>query len=232
MNKIEELAYQILVDHNAIYESPVDNNGELIGPLVGYAGTYKDENEEEKHYVGSAYFNMARVEEDPYTRHELSRILAHKIADRNILTSSSILVAAPMGGIIFATSTADQLTKRVAFFEKKDSGLVFARHILNENDNVFLMEDLCNNFSTTDKMIYIVNSKGAKVVGIGCIYNRSPYDNWKGIPVISVIHKPAPEYKQDDPVVKKLIEKYNIVWKPKEEWPFLKREMEKGRKKN
>lgn len=222
--------YHTLFRYDAIYQSPVSDSGEFLGPLVGYAGTYTDGNGEKKHYVGSAYFNMAKVEEDSYARHSLSNNLAHKLIDANI--RPTVLIGAPMGGIIFAVTISDLLPSgRVAFFEKKDSGLVFNRHTLNKGDKVVLVEDVCNNFSTTDKMIKIITDLGAEVRAIACIFNRSPHEEWKGIPVISVIHKHTPEYRQDDPKVKKLIDDCNIVWKPKEEWPFLKQIMEDAAKK-
>lgn len=221
--------YQTLVNYDAVYQSPISTTGEFLGPLVGYAGTYTDDQGEKKNYVGSAYFNMAKVEEDPDTKFFFADDLADKLIATNI--KPQVLIGAPMGGIIFASAIADILDKRTAFFEKKDTGLVFNRHTLNKRDKVVLVEDVCNNFSTTDKMIKIIIDMGAKVKAIVCIFNRSSHDTWKGIPVISVIHKHTPEYKQDDPKVKKLIDDCNIVWKPKEEWPFLKKVMEDAEKK-
>lgn len=230
--------YQTLINFNGLYESPKDPNGKYQGPLVAYAGTYIDDNGEKKNYVGFAYFNMAKVEEDYYSRLFFADILANKIYD---IGKPTTLIGAPMGGIIFATTTADYLACRVAFFEKKvtevanpsagtkeQSDLIFNRHDINEGDEVVLFEDLCNNFSTTDKMIDIITSKGGKVTAIACVFNRSQYTEWKGIPVISVIHSETKEYKQTDSEVEELIKSGNIVWKPKAEWRRLKAAMETG----
>ncbi|MFA6184846.1 MAG: hypothetical protein WCT51_03055 [Candidatus Shapirobacteria bacterium] len=224
MNRVILDPYKILISHDAVYQSPVSANGELLGPLVGYAGTYVNDKGEKENYVGSAYFNMAKVEEDSFTRCFFADNLACQIKEK--FSISLVLIGAPMGGIIFTVTIADILKSRATFFEKKESELVFNRHTLKKGDKVILVEDLVNNFSTTNKMIKIVTNMGAEVKAIACVFNRSPYDNWEGIPVISVIHKSAPEFKQNDPVVKKLIEAGNIVWKPKAEWPRLKAAMQ------
>lgn len=228
--------YRTLVSHDGLYESPKDENGKYIGPLVAYAGT---EPTTQKNYVGFAYFNMAKVEQDPYARKYFSEFIARKIYGR--VDTPTLIVGAPMGGIIFATSTADKLMCNVAFFEKKviklpdlvngtkeESELIFNRHDIKAGDRVVIFDDLCNNFSTTDKMIDLINSRGATVVAIACILNRSHYPNWKKIPVLSVVHAPTPEYGQTDPEVEELVKSGNVVWKPKVEWDRLKKAMEGG----
>ncbi|MDD4135470.1 MAG: hypothetical protein PHN66_00170 [Candidatus Shapirobacteria bacterium] len=216
---------QILIDNGAIYLSPVSADGEILGPLVAYAGTY-DNNGNKERYVGDFYANIAAVEENFSARSYFADLLANKLLTNRL--TPSVLIGAPMGGIIFSVTISNILGSRVAFFEKKSSELVINRHILQENDKVVLGEDVCNNFSTTDKMIKIVGDIGAEVIAITCIFNRSPFSNYKGIPVISAIHQEKPEYRQDDPKIKKLIDAYNIVWEPKQHWAFLQEEMRRG----
>jgi len=225
-------AYQILKDCNALYESPKDENGKYIGPLVAYAGM--DENG--KNFVGFHYVNIAQAEQEYLPRIELSKIMAEKITQA--VGKPDRLIAAPMGGIVFAASTANFLETHVSFFEKKvnkladvenntreESELVYKRHNLESGEKVIIFEDLCNNFSTTEKMIETLKSMGAEVIAIACIFNRSNKDGFMGIPVVSVLHIPIPEYKQDDPTVKDIVESGNIVLSPKKEWPRLKSAM-------
>ena len=227
-------AYQILKDCNALYESPKDENGKYIGPLVAYAGI--DENG--KNFVGFHYVNIAQAEQEYLPRIELSKMMAEKITQ--VVGKPDRLIAAPMGGIIFAASTANFLECQVSFFEKKvikladeanntreESELIYKRHNLNPGDKVVLFEDLCNNFSTTEKMIETLKGMGAEVVAIACIFNRSNKDELMGIPVIPVVHMPIPEYRQDDPEVKSILESGNIVLSPKKEWSRLKEAMQK-----
>lgn len=225
-------AYQILKDCDALYESPKDENGKYIGPLVAYAGI--DENG--KNFVGFHYVNIAQAEQEYLPRIELSKMMAEKIIQA--VGKPDRLIAAPMGGIIFAASTANFLETRVSFFEKKvnkladmenntreESELVYKRHNLEVGEKVIIFEDLCNNFSTTEKMIETLKGIGAEVVAIACIFNRSDKDELMGIPVVPVMHIPIPEYKQDDPEVKTMLESGNIVLSPKKEWSRLKEAM-------
>ena len=76
-------------------------------------------------------------------------------------------------------------------------------------------------------MIETLKGMGAEVVAIACIFNRSNKDELMGIPVIPVVHMPIPEYRQDDPEVKSILESGNIVLSPKKEWSRLKEAMQK-----
>ncbi|MCW1949693.1 MAG: phosphoribosyltransferase family protein [Candidatus Shapirobacteria bacterium] len=227
-------AYDILRECNALYESPKDDQGKYIGPLVAYAGM----DETGKNFVGFHYVNIAQAEQGFESRMELSKIMSEKILEA--VGKPDRLIAAPMGGIIFSVSTANFLESRVSFFEKKvkkladpvnnireESDLVYGRHNLETGEKVIIFEDLCNNFSTTEKMVELLRGMGAEVVAIACIFNRSERSEFMGIPVVSVLHIPIPEYKQDDPVVKSIVESGNIVLSPKKEWPRLKEAMEK-----
>jgi len=225
-------AYQILKDCDALYESPKDENGKYLGPLVAYAGL--DENG--KNFVGFHYVNIAQAEQEYFSRIELSKMMAEKITQ--VVGKPDRLIAAPMGGIIFAASTSNFLETKVSFFEKKfirlndteknireEYELIYKRHNLEPGEKVIIFEDLCNNFSTTQKMIEMLRELGAEVVAIACIFNRSDKEELMGIPVISVMHTPIPEYRQDDPVVKDMLEAGNIVLSAKKEWPRLKAAM-------
>ena len=225
-------AYQILKDCNALYESPKGADGKYLGPLVAYAGL--DENG--KNFVGFHYVNIAQAEQEYLPRIELSKIMAEKITQA--VGKPDRLIAAPMGGIIFAASTSNFLETKVSFFEKKyirlndaeknireEYEVVYKRHNLEPGEKVIIFEDLCNNFSTTQKMIEMLKELGAEVVAVACIFNRSDKEEFMGIPVISVMHTPIPEYKQDDPVVKDMLEAGNIVLSAKKEWARLKEAM-------
>jgi orotate phosphoribosyltransferase len=225
-------AYQLLKDCDALYESPKDENGKYLGPLVAYAGL--DENG--KNFVGFHYVNIAQAEQEYLPRVELSKMMAEKITQ--VVGKPDRLIAAPMGGIVFSVSTANVLETKVSFFEKKfirlndqeknireEYELVYKRHNLNPGEKVIIFEDLCNNFSTTQKMIEMLKELGAEVVAIACIFNRSDKEELMGIPVISVMHIPIPEYKQDDPAVKEILESGNIVLSAKKEWTKLKEAM-------
>jgi len=229
---------EILKKCGGCYESPTDSNGKLLGPLVAYAGKYETE-DGGKQWVGSDYFNFAMAEQDPDVRDYFAGIIAGKIFSAEMGLLPTVVVGMPMGGILLATELGRILGCRTIFAEKKIialadpakglkevSELIIERHEIRPNDNAFIVEDVCNNFSTTQKAFALIAGRRAKFIGINCAVNRSDKEEWSGYPVISAIFKPSKQYRQDDPIVASLIAEGEIVWKPKQEWSVLKAAME------
>jgi hypothetical protein len=124
------------------------------------------------------------------------------------------------------------LGSRFAFLEKRvtalasassreQSELVLARHELKDGSSGFVVEDVCNNFSTTDQAAAVLAANGVKLVSITCFLNRSSKAEWEGRPVIALVDRPSQQWRQDDPAVAADIQVGNVVWKPKLEWPRL-----------
>lgn len=57
--------------------------------------------------------------------------------------------------------------------KREESILVIDRHDINNGDRVVLVEDLCNNFSTAEKLIQLVEEKSGVAIAIACMLNRS-----------------------------------------------------------
>jgi len=128
---------------------------------------------------------------------------------------------------MLATEIGNILHKKTIFAEKKVvslngqkeiSELVINRHDLDTGDHVVIIEDVCNNFSTTEKLRKEIKRHGGVLKAIICAVNRSGYSEWDGIPVISALYIPTQQFKQDDPDVAGLVAKNKIIWKPKQEW--------------
>jgi orotidine-5'-phosphate decarboxylase/orotate phosphoribosyltransferase len=220
----------VLKMFHAYYISRKNENGRFVGPLVAYAGTYAAEGGEFKNYVGFEYFNFAKVESRPDTRaYFAEKIIANLIAG-GFEESSEIFLGAPMGGIMLATEIGSILHKKTIFAEKKVvslnfkkeiSELVISRHDLDTGDNVVIVEDVCNNFSTTEKLQMEIKKHGGVLKAIVCAVNRAGVNEWNGIPVISALFIPTQQFKQEDPEAFVLIVKEKIHWNPKKEWDEL-----------
>ncbi len=218
------------------YQCPKDADGKRLGPLVGYAGTYQDDLDLNKHYVGEVYFNFAAVEQYPRPLRRFAQLLMLQLEQEGDI---SVFLGAPMGGIGLAFALGDFFEDvRVVFAEKKvlapgsereQSSLVIARHELDPDDRVVIIEDVCNNFSTTEQLINLVQASGATVCAIGCALNRSEMSCYHPpsaplgdhLPVRSVIHIPSPQFRQKDLEVWEDVRDGNIVWKPKVDWERL-----------
>jgi len=222
------------------YECLKDPEGIRLGPLVGYAGKYDAPDGTKKQYVGDVYANFAKAEERP-------RVYA-SWADRikfNV-PKVDVLLGMPMGGITvaFALQPVTNHTARFCFAEKQvisvateslreQSRLALVRHELHAGDRVAIVEDVTNNFSTTAEAIELILEASAKPVAILSWLNRSATDLYQGhgitLPVVSLVWKPFPQYRQDDPEVVIDITAGNVILKPKNEWPLLMEAMEVNR---
>ena len=241
----------VLYDHGGYYQCPKTPGGKRLGPLVGYTGTYEDKAGEHKNFVGEKYYNFAVIENRPEILSDIANELAVKVADSPIpqlIPRGTTLplptlyfLGAPMGGISLAYAMALWLCQpvgllgvvtRFAFAEKKitelataisreKSKLVLNRHELVPGSYVVVVEDVCNNFSTTEQIEQLVEAADSHFAGIACFLNRSPSTTWHDTPVISLVHIPTQQWQQDDPAVAEDITSGNVVWKPKQEWPRL-----------
>jgi orotate phosphoribosyltransferase len=218
------------------YACPKDALGQRKGPLVGYAGKYPT-SDGEKQFVGDIYANFAKAEEYPHVLNHFAAAMALKMAGR---LNVDFICGAPIGGYAFAEFLGFKFDRRVIKAEKKvialataqgceQTELVFSRHGVEVGANYAIGEDVCNNFSTTEQLITLIMSLGGYVAAIVCGLNRSlTVDNFyssqaagRQIPVISLVRKPIPEYRQDDPAVMDDIKIGNVVWKPKNAWDQL-----------
>lgn len=220
---------------DGVYECPMDADGKPVGPLIGYAGTYDGPDGKLLNYVGFVYYNVGKGDQWPHITEHWARTHAQRLAGLN----PDLLVAAPMGGISYMSVLKQALGCRGIFAEKKvietakegqreKSKLILGRYEVNLGDRVVIVEDIINNFSTTNDMIKLIEAAGGIVVALTCIINRSDKTCWemggRKIPVISLQHRPTPQYRQDDPAVARYIAVKNdmIIWKPKDRWDELK----------
>lgn len=242
MNKIGKIVPPEIVPGNVIatlrncdgvYECPMDKDDNALGTLVGYAGTYEGPDGKLLNYVGFVYYNVGKGDQWPHIVEHWARTHAQRLAGLN----PDLLVAAPMGGISYMSVLKQALGCRGIFAEKKvietakdgqreKSKLILGRYEVNLGDRVVIVEDIINNFSTTNDMIKLIEAAGGIVVALTCIINRSDKTCWemdgRKIPVISLQHRPTPQYRQDDPAVARYIAVKNVVMKPKDRWNTLK----------
>ncbi|MFA5753876.1 MAG: orotidine-5'-phosphate decarboxylase [Patescibacteria group bacterium] len=211
------------------YHSPVvDNN--TLGPLVGYAGTYEDGGQK-KNFVGLEYYNFSQVEEKAKVLDWFGKDLAQVIINCGL--ECDVVIGAPMGGVRLAGDVGRHLGCRAIFAEKKflpmaegDKGkakstLVLGRHVINPGDRVVIVEDVCNNFSTSLELANLIKSQGGQPVAIVCAFNRSGLSAWECLPVINSWFIPTEQFRQDDPKVAGLIADQKIFWTAKDHWPQL-----------
>ena len=209
------------------YDCPKQDDGLRLGPLCGYAGTYDDGQGGKKQYVGEVYYNFSQVEQLSHVLHWFAlKILAE--LNESGFTDFDAVLGAPMGGIALAEALAFNSARHFVFAEKKEtvtgtegrakSVQVLNRHVVLPGMSVLLVEDVCNNFSTTEQIKSLIESRGAELVGVVCAFNRSSHLSWKKHPIFSPAFIPTKQYRQDDPTVAHDIAVGRVEWKPKDVW--------------
>lgn len=244
-----------MTNYKAFYTRPYVGET-ARGPLVGYAGTYDGSDGQKLNFVGETYVNFAKVEEHPLALSYFAKELGNKIRDEGLQAvsdfyfrsptteASLVLIGMPLAAMMFTAQVGLDIGCRTIYFQKQtvelaegdkkeQTVLIEGRHRVAPGEKVILVEELVNNASTTGKAVRLVEDAGADVIAITCAFNRSyPFKNvytavdGRSIPIISVIEKSFPQYRQDDPKVAADVEAGNVVWNPKLEWPKLKAAMD------
>jgi orotate phosphoribosyltransferase len=211
------------------YNCPKALDGKRLGPLVAYAARY-DGNLQ---WVGDTYVNFAKAENHPALVWHFATGMSKQF--RAIMAvHNEVFCGAPEGGKALAVILALLNHRPYIFPEKKvialgtsgsreQSELVWGRHSVEPGQRIIIVEDVANNFSTTDKLIQLIEDGGAEVAAIVCFLNRSTTvkASYKGIPIFSLVQQEIPEYRQDDERVASDMAAGNVVLKPKDQWSLL-----------
>lgn len=224
------------------YICPKNEHGKRLGPLVGYAG--KDA--QGRQLVGDEYLDFSKVEQWPSIVDFLAAKLYKQLEHNRWVSLDKIdaYCGAPEGGKLLASSLARITSRRYIYPEKKTvalgeggardtTELLFSRHLPEQGEKIVLVEDVCNNFSTTAELLELIRRHGGTPIAIFCFLNRSPHVDkeyyWKNrvsggginIPVYPLVRKKMAEWEQDDPEVVNDIVAQNVCFKPKQEWTRL-----------
>lgn len=224
---------QMLYRCQGYYESRRGHDGKYLGPLVGYA--HKDELG--KNMVGFTYFNFAKADQNPIILSAYAYLLAEKLKRR--VGEVDAVLGMPEGGKALAVELGRYLNCQVISVEKNILKLadhehgrkevsepVIKRHEIRDGSRLVLVEDVCNNFSTTHKGKDLSAQFNSEVVAVATAVNRARDKEWQGRPVVSVCHIPSGQFRQNDPEVAEMVKAGNVIWKPKYEWDEIKKAMQ------
>ncbi len=215
--------WDLLKRVGAVYECPINAAGIRTGPLVGYAG--KDE--EQRAFVGDVYVNLAVLERNADYLGSTANCL---IGDYSPLRDVDVFCGAPEGGKSLALLLASKRGGLYCYPDQevlagtREKQLTFMRHDgCMQGKRVAIVEDVLNNFSTTQALVDLIKEQGGTVTAIVAVLDRSnTQDNsWNSIPIYPIIRKSIPQYRQSDEQVKDDIAKGNVVFRPKTQWDHL-----------
>jgi orotate phosphoribosyltransferase len=116
------------------------------------------------------YLQCALVLQHP----RYAKALCTELAKKFKKAKPTVVVAPAIGGIIVSYEVASALGCRSLFTEREDNVMVFRRGFdLDTDDRVLVVEDVITTGGSTKEVIEAVRQKGAKVIGVGSIIDRS-----------------------------------------------------------
>jgi len=116
------------------------------------------------------YLQCALVLQYPDAAEKLAKELAGKFSGKKI----DVVVGPALGGVTIAYEVARALGVRGIFTERLEGAMTLRRGFsVSAGENVLVIEDVITTGGSTKEVIEVIKSSGAKVVGVGCIIDRS-----------------------------------------------------------
>ena len=143
------------------------------------------------------YVQCARVLMDPPLATRLGAELGAAL--KPLLGGAPVgaVVAPALGGILVAHEVARALGCRALFTERQDGGMTLRRGFaLKAGEQVVVVEDAITTGGSTREVMDAVRAKGARVVAVGCLIDRSTGLDL-GVPHRSLIRLEVPAWKAE-----------------------------------
>ena len=116
------------------------------------------------------YFQCAKVLQYPKYCEALCKEIAKSCAPRSV----DVVIAPALGGVVVAQEVGRQLNARTLVTERKDGVMQLRRGFeIRPNERVLVCEDVITTGGSIGEVIGIAKTAGGKIVGIGCIVDRS-----------------------------------------------------------
>lgn len=139
------------------------------------------------------YVQCAKLLQYPDKAEKVLSVAADKLKDVEI----DIVVGPAMGGIVAAYEMGRQLGKPAIFTERENGEMTLRRGFeIKEGQKILIMEDVVTTGKSTIETKKVLEELGGKVVGVGCVVNRTKEDI--GIPIYSCINLDIENYAKED----------------------------------
>jgi len=145
----------------------------------------------------SVYLQCARVLMDPMRAERLCRVLGERLRAR--FGEVAAVVSPAVGGIVAGYETARHLGAKAVFTERVDGVFAFRRGFaIPPGQRVILVEDVVTTGLSSRECIAAIERSGGRVVGAGCLVDRSNARADLGVPLVSLAAIDAPTYREGE----------------------------------
>ena len=109
------------------------------------------------------------------------------------------VVAPALGGVIVSYETARALGIKSLFTERVDGKMTLRRGFeIRKEDRVLVVEDVITTGLSTNEVLEVVKASGAKIIGVGCIVDRSGKILDFSVKLKSLARLDFPTYKPEE----------------------------------
>ncbi len=158
----------------------------------------------EGHYLLSSglhsprYLQCARVLMDPALATRLGADLASALKPLLAGAVPGAVVAPALGGVVVAHEVARGFGCRGLFTERQDGAMTLRRGFtLDPGEPVVVVEDVITTGRSTREVIDAVGARGARVLAVGSLVDRSGGTADLGVPRTSLLSLDVPTYAAD-----------------------------------
>lgn len=146
-----------------------------------------------KHSDG--YCQCAKVLMYPQKAEKVLKPAVEKVKDLDI----DVVIGPAMGGIIVSYEIGRQLGKPSMFTERENDEMTLRRGFsVEEGTKVLITEDVVTTGKSSLEAIKALENKGAKIVGIACLANRSGKEEINGYKIYSSIDLDIKTYDKEN----------------------------------
>ncbi len=143
------------------------------------------------------FLQKALVFRDAARTERLCRALADKVT-AELDAAPTAIVSPALGGIIPGYETARHMGLPFMFVEREDGEFALRRGFeLTRADRVLVIEDIVTTGLSSRECIKAIEATGAKVVGEGCLVDRSGGRADVGAPLVALATVDFPAYPAD-----------------------------------
>jgi orotate phosphoribosyltransferase len=141
------------------------------------------------------YLQCARVLMDPALATRLGEALARRLRPLCGETRPHAVVAPALGGVLVAHEVARALGCLGLFTERQDGAMTLRRGFaLEESDPVVVVEDVITTGGSTREVLEAVRARGARVLAVGSLVDRSGGAIDLGVPYRSLLELEVEAY--------------------------------------
>lgn len=141
------------------------------------------------------YMQCALLLQKPWVAEKLCKALAKRLKK----LKANVVIGPAMGGIVIAYELGRALKVRSIFTERSESVFTLRRGFsLKKNEKAIIVEDVVTTGKSTNEVIDVVETYGAKVVGVASIVDRSGSDGIFKVPFESLLKIDIKTYKPED----------------------------------